>query len=578
MSLNQKIKTSVIRGSRKTWLAALASASLLLVACGGGGTADQEPQSATDDTISTGDTALQAAVQCEEIDMTGLDQTSQMKLALGEQVNLIELHSFRTEGAYVVTAALYEPLLRQSFETGPNDSLIGTTTHVGAGAESFEVADTETGFVATFKLRENAKFTDGSPVTASDYKYTFDRTIEGPGYIGMLLPFIGVDATDQVRVIDDYTLEIETKVKSPLFERFMTFSVFGAMNKKVMDSLATTDDPWSFAPMMRDAAGSGAYKLKSFETDGTVVLEPNPYYWNAACLGNAGITILSVPDANQRTLLLQSGDVDYAEGIPSKLNSTLVSDDRVVIYSTPTSGVGYMAMNNTVKPLDNVNLRKAILHAVPYDALMEKVLFGLGSKAGGVVPSPMETHDSSIGDLYGTDLDLAKKYLADSGLKNVKLVLGVRQSKNEDQEAAVLIQDSLRKIGIEIEVNVLQDADFAEKQNKNELPLQIADWYSWGEDPFYQMTFLTTCGQWVNYSRFCDKGYDEIVAEGKFLVDPAARQEASGRAQQLFFDKAPWAPLWAFDRTTVAGKCVAHVIRDYTTVGTPQWLSKKVDC
>lgn len=551
----------------------LAAVALVVTACGGAGTGDTTTTVAegggTATTAPTGTGGTTAAPEVKP----------QIVVALSDTVNLVEPHTFRSTSAYAVTGAIYEPLLDQALEEQPDGLLLGSRTeHVGRGAESYEVVETDGGFVATFRLRPDAKFPDGSPVTAEDFKYTFDRTIEGPGYIGLLLPFIGIDSTDQIRVVDDLTLEITTKVKSPLFERFMTFQVFGAMNKDELDANATEDDPWAFEYLNDKGAGSGPYVLASFDPDREVVLAPNPYYWNAENVANSGVTIRSVPDANQRALLVQSGDIDLATGLPPKLIAQLENDPNVKIYSAPTTGVQYLGMNQTIAPLDNVDLRRAIVRAVPYQALLDQVMYGYASPANGVVTSTMETYDPAIGGGYATDLDLAKQHLTDSGLGDVSLVLGVRESRSTDQEAAVLIQDNLRKIGIDVEIAVLPDADFAAKLNNNELPLFIHDWYSWGEDPFYQMKFLTTCGQFVNYARFCNEEYDALVEQGTFSIDPQVRQEVSSKTQQIFFDQAVWAPLWSADRTIVTGKCVTGLIRDYTLVPRFERLTKTDSC
>jgi ABC-type transport system substrate-binding protein len=144
--------------------------------------------------------------------------------------------------------------------------------------------------------------------------------------------------------------------------------------------------------------------------------------------------------------------------------------------------------------------------------------------------------------------------------------LAVRESRQDDQAAAVLIQDGLRSIGVNVEVQILPDGDYASKQNANELPLQIGDWHSWGEDPFYQMKFLSSCGSFVNYARFCDKEYDKLIEEGIFSTDKTVRQTASSKAQKIFLDQAPWAPLWSADRTVVVRSCITGVVRDYTLV------------
>ena len=142
----------------------------------------------------------------------------------------------------------------------------------------------------------------------------------------------------------------------------------------------------------------------------------------------------------------------------------------------------------------------------------------------------------------------------------------------------MLIQDALRQTGIEVEVQILPDADFAERLNNDELPLFIHDWFSWGEDPFYQMTFLTQCGSFVNYGRFCNEEYYVLVEEGKFTLDAAMRADISSQTQQIFYDEAVWAPLWSTDRTIVTGRCVVGMDGEYTMVPGFKYVTRTDDC
>lgn len=521
---------------------------------------------------------------CTDDDGTGTGGKSGAKpeivMALSDAVNLIEPHTFRSQSAYATTNALYEPLLDQKFEEQGDGSLLGSRTEVvPAAAKSFEITDTASGGqLATFTLRDNLRFSDGTPVTAEDYKYVFDRAIEGPGYVRQMLPFVGVQSVDQIRVIDERTLEIESSVKSPLFEPFLTFQVFGAINQEVAEANATAEDPWAFKFLNTHGAGSGPYMIETYKPDTQVVLVPNPHYWNADKVANSKVTIRMVPDANQRALLIQSGEIDVAGGLPPDLVRRMENDPNLTVFSQPTSGVQYMGMNQSIAPLDNVNVRRAILRAVPYDALLEQVMYGYATPASGVVTSSMDTHDPEIGKQYATDMDQAAEYLAQSGVSEVNLRLGVRESRSTDREAAVLIQDSLRQIGVNLEVQVLPDADFAKQLNAGTLPLFIHDWLSWGEDPFYQMTFLTTCGHPVNYARFCNEQYDALIQQGTFESDPEVRAELSSQAQQIFYDEAPWAPLWSSDRTLVVRSCVTGMDRDYSLVPGVTQLTKSGDC
>ncbi len=298
-------------------LALVVALSMVAAACSSSGTETTTTASGGTTETTSGGTATTAGGSTAT---TG-GQTSQkpeIVAALSDTVNLIEPHTFRSTSAYAVTRALYEPLVREKYDEQSDGSLIGIPgEHVGDGAESYEVTETDNGLKATFHLRQDAKFADGTPVTASDYKYTFDRSMQADfSYITVLLPFIGVDSPDQIKVVDDYTLEIETNAKTPLFERFMTFQVFGAINQALVEANTTSDDPWGGGYLTTNAAGSGPYMLQEYNPDRQVVLTPNPYYWDIDNVANSGVTIRTVPDANQRALLVQSGDIDLATGIP----------------------------------------------------------------------------------------------------------------------------------------------------------------------------------------------------------------------------------------------------------------------
>jgi peptide/nickel transport system substrate-binding protein len=537
-------------------VAALAGLSLVLAACGGddGASESTEPPAGSDAPAADG---------------------SEMVVALSDTVDVIELHTFRSTSAYTITGALYEPLLRQVLVDDGTGLLVGSDEVEGAGAESYEIVATdEGGYLATFNLRPEAEFSSGNPVTATDYKYTFDRTIEGPGYIGLLLPFIGIDSTDQIRVVDDLTLEIETRVQSPLFERFMTFQVFGAIEKAVADANATEEDPWAFEYFNTNAAGSGPFMLETFAPETEITLVPNPNYWDAENVGPSRITVQNVPDANQRALLVERGELDVADGLPPRVVADMEGNEAVTVFGTTTTGVVYLGMEQSIAPLDNPDVRAAIRNAVPYDAMIEQVMFNQAVPAQGVVTSTMDTFDAAVGAGYVEDPEAAQASLAESGETDVTLTLGVRESRASDQEAAVLIQDALRQVGITVDIQILPDGDFLTRLGNDELPLFIHDWTSWGEDPFFQMTFLTTCEGGVNYAGFCDEAYDAAVTEGTFTDDETVRQEVSSEAQQIFFDEAVWAPLYSADRTIVSGACVTGVVRDYTMVLGVKYLSK----
>ena len=164
-------------------------------------------------------------------------------IAYDGDIDHVEPMEFRSVSAYDATANLYEPLITQTLVANDMGELIGQNAFEAAGAETWDVSDD--GTVFTFHLRQDAMFADGTPVTAHDYKYTFDRALTGPGYLGLLTPFMALASADQVQALDDYTLQITTSRPAALTETVLGFQVFGAISQATAEAHATSDDPWA---------------------------------------------------------------------------------------------------------------------------------------------------------------------------------------------------------------------------------------------------------------------------------------------------------------------------------------------
>lgn len=491
-------------------------------------------------------------------------------VSLSTDVNLLEQHLFRTTGSYAVTRALYQPLLEQEY-VDEGGARIGTENVVaGPLLESYNMADDGT---ATFVLSKDAKFASGDPITAEDAVYMLKRSIEASAsYIPLLLPFIAIDTVDAFAVVDERTFTIKPNQPTALFERFMTFQVFGPLQKSLAESKATADDPYAFDYFSNDANASGPYSLTSWDkAAGEIVLDPNPGY--AGVVANDGIIVRNVPDAAQRALLLQNGDLDVASGLPPRLLDELRSDANVKVYSAPSTRVNYIGMNANVEPkLANEKVRQAISYAIPYEALIQNVMYGFASPAGTLITSNMETADAATA--YTTDVDKAKALMEESGVGPFEVELAVQNSRSEDQQAAVLIQDALRELGITVNINIMPDGEFSGKRDGRELAMFFHEWFSWGDDPFYQLTFLAKCGAFTNFADGCNEQLDSLIAEGTFETDPARRAEIGLEAQKLMVQDANRIYLWSADWNLATRADIKGVTKDFTEVERFEGLSR----
>ncbi len=485
---------------------------------------------------------------------------SKVTLALESTVDILDLHDFRTDTAYTVTANVYQPLLQQTFEM-QDGVLVGTDNVQGAAAESWEISPD--GKRAVFHLRKDAKFASGRPITAKDFEYVFRRSLLGPGYITALLPFIGISKESQIQVPDPYTFVLTPELKSPLFERFMTFQVFGAMDSKEVEKHTSSGDEWATEWLDNNVTPSGPYVISQLARSSQVVLDPNPEYAGPLKPKNNGVTLRAVPDPDQRALLVQSGDLDVVDGLPPRLNARLQNDDRVVVHRLPSSRMTYLGMNNQIAPFDNKLVRQAVSYAIPYQTILKDVMYGLASLAQGPVPPQMDTFAGDQYWNYDTNLSKARDLMRQAGVGRLNTQLVVQQSRPQDTEAAVFIQEALAQIGITVEVQQLAEGAYLERLTAGQAPMFLHYWYSWGEDPFFQMMFLLQSESLVNYAKYANPEFDAILDQGVFELDSERREALSARAQGLAIDDAPWAFLYSGDYVVVTGAGVEGVTKPF---------------
>lgn len=471
----------------------------------------------------------------------------QVVLALDSDIDKIEPMEFRSDAGYYATANLYEPLLQQKLVAGDTPGVLQGQAEYGPGLA--QVTMSPDGLVATAKIKQGAKFANGDPITAQAFKTAFDRAITAErSYIPVLVQFMGFSKADQVVVKDDYTIEFHLEKPSPLFVPFLAFQVFGAIDPATVKENATATDPWAFDKFQKFANASGPYILTKWDSGVEYDFAPNPNYWQGPdFFQNSGVVLKVVPSADDRELLLKKGDIDMALGLPFKDIDALKADPNVKIYDIKYTRLFYLGMNNKIKPFDDPKVRQAISYAVPYDTIIKESMYGYAQKATSPIPVGMPTHNDSFWH-YDTDTTKAEALFKEANLASgTTLDLSVRQSVPQDADAAVWIQSSLSKIGVTVNINKMTDADFFDKLNKHQLPFFIHDWYSWGNDPGYQLTFLLKCGAFTNYADYCNKDVDNLIQQVVTTVDPAERQKLMDQAQKTIIEDAPWALLYQPD-------------------------------
>ena len=379
---------------------------------------------------------------------------------------------------------------------------------------------------ATFKLKKNAVFQDGTPVTAKDVKWSLDRSVTVGGFPTFQMGAGSLTKPEQFVVVDDNTVRVDFMKKDRLTIPDLAVIVPAIYNSELVKSKATEKDPWGLEYTKLNTAGSGAYRVTQWTAGTEVILERNDKWVGGPLPKVRRIVWRMVPSAGNRRALLERGDADISYELPNKDFVELKDAGKLNIVSTPFSnGVQYIGMNVKNPPFDNLKVRQAVACAIPYQKIMDAVLFGLGKPAfGAKAETPTEVAWPQAHG-YNTDIAKAKQLLAEAGYPNgfettLSFDLGFA---TVNEPLCVLVQESLAQIGIKATINKIPGSNFRTELNKKVLPLYTNVFSGWLDYPEY---FFIWCYHGKN-SIFNTMSYQS--KEMDTMIDAAVDAAAVGK-------------------------------------------------
>ncbi|MCJ7621056.1 MAG: ABC transporter substrate-binding protein [Anaerolineae bacterium] len=476
-------------------------------------------------------------------------------IAASTDIDHINPYEFRSLEGYQATANIYEAPIMQQLEPDPNNPeiLLGKAEY-GPGVAT-EVTVDEENAVVTFKIPEGLKFADGAPMTAQSFKLMYDVASQATtSYMPVLFPYIGMESHEDVVAVDDTTLEFHLQHLTPLTFAVLSFTPLAALDEVSYQAAVDAGDEWAVEWLRRNANANGPYMITEWEQGVQYVFEPNPNYWQGEdYYQNSKVILRVVPSAEDRELLLRQGDVDLAMGLPPRDMADLEADECCKVFPINTGRIYYVGMNNKIPPFDNKALRQALSYAMPYDTIIEEVLYGYGRLPGSPIPVGMPMHTDEFA--YETDLEMARQKLAEAGYADgLDLELTVQMMVSENVEAATWIQANLAELGVNVTINKLPTAEFMDLLNQHQLGFFIHEWDSWGNDPSYELSFNYLCGQFTNYTDYCNERVDELIKTAAWSLDPEVREAGMLEAQQLIMEDAPRIQLYQPDWLVVVSE------------------------
>jgi peptide/nickel transport system substrate-binding protein len=437
--------------------------------------------------------------------------------------NNVDIHGVGTNvPGYEVSWNCYDRLISHEMKTLPNGVQYYDRDKLKMElADDMNVGDMS----VTFKLKRNATFHDGSPVTAKDVKWSLDRAVKVGGFPTFQMGAGSLTDPEQFVLVDDHTIRVDFQRKDRLTIPDLAVVVPCVLNSELVKKHATEKDPWGLDYTKQSTAGSGAYRVVSWNAGTEVILERNDKWTGGPTPKVKRIIWRMVPSSGNRRALLERGDADISYDLPNKDFVELKQIGKLNIVSTPYSnGIQYIGMNVKQPPFDNLKVRQAVACAIPYQKIMDAALFGLAKPMFGAPEgTPIEVAWPQPHG-YTTDIPKAKKLLAEAGYPDgfdttLSFDIGFA---GVNEPICVLTQESLAQIGIRCTINKIPGATWRTELNKKVLPLYTNVFSGWLDYPEY---FFIWCYHGKN-SIFNTMSYQSKEMDG--FIDGAVTAAAEG--------------------------------------------------
>lgn len=488
-------------------------------------------------------------------------------------INSLDLHRKGTNRpSYQVTVNIYDRLVRFGVKKLPDGSLAYDSTKIEPEvAESWLVS--KDGKSITFKISPKAKFWDGTQVTAEDVKWSFDRAVSLGGFPAVQMKAGSMSKPEQFVVVDKMTLRIDVPKYNKLTLPDLAVPIPFIINSKVAKAHATASDPWATEYLHKNAAGSGAYKIARWDPGQQFVYERNDAWALGTQPGVKRVIVREVPSASTRRALLERGDCDLYMDVPAKDTMEFIKSGKLEVSGAPVDNCMHvLGLNLKHKPFDNIKVRQAIAYAMPYEDIVSSAAYGRGKPMfGGKEKTP-----SSIAwpqkFPYDTNLKKAKALLKEAGYKNgFETTLSYNLGQADWQEpTALLIQESLKKIGIKVKLDKIPGANWRTAALvEKRLPMHLENFGGWLNYPDYYFFWAYKYGHLFNSSNYKNDEIEKLVDETLLWpVDHRGYEKNVKRMIEIAFDEVPRIPLYQPYQNGAMQKNVSG----YTT-----WFHRQLD-
>ncbi|KQL34612.1 MULTISPECIES: peptide ABC transporter substrate-binding protein [Bacillaceae] len=459
--------------------------------------------------------------------------------------------------------------------------------HIAEPATAEKVDVSEDGLTYTFTIREDAKWSNGDPVLASDFVYGWLHMLnpETASPAAFLAYFIeGAEAYNNgegtadavaIKALEEKVFEVKLNAPTEAFLNIITNPSFFPVNEKV-----ATENPTWFTEA-DTFVGNGPFKLASWEHDVSFSFAKNENYWDAGSVKLDKVEWAMVDDSNTEYQMYETGELDVS-GVPSELADQLMSDPE--LKNEDQAGLYFYRFNVSQEPFTNKKIRQAFGLAVNQQEIVEFVTKNGEKPAEGFVPYGFIGPDGkefreTAGKLTGFDAEKAKTLLAEGmaeeGYTALPEVVLTYSTSDVHKKIAEALQSKFKEVlGVDVKLQNVEASVFAAEQKEFKYQLSRSSFLFDYADPVNALESFIT-GSSMNRTTWSNPEYDKLITDIKNETDEAKRWEMLIQADAMLMEEMPVFPVHYYNQVTLEKSNVSGIVRHPVGYMDLKWADKE---
>ncbi|NWA59283.1 peptide ABC transporter substrate-binding protein [Pantoea sp. B9002] len=411
-----------------------------------------------------------------------------------------------------------------------------------------------------FTLRKDARWSNGEPVTAQDFVYSWQRLVE-PKNSSPFAWFAALSGIENAEAItkgqisadklgvtatDATHLKVTLSRPVPWFPSMVANAAMYPVSQKVIEK---EGDSWTSPGKL---VGNGAYQLQDRVVNEKIVLVRNANYWDDKKSVLTKVTFIPINEESSATKRYRANDIDITESFPKNMYALLKKELPGQVYTPDQLGTYYYAFNTEKGPTADVRVRKALSWSIDRRIIAEKVL-GTGEKpawhftpdvTAGFTPMKSYLQQHSQQELNAQ----AKALLTAAGYgpgKPLHLTLLYNTSESHQKIAIAVASMWKKNLGVDVTLQNQEWKTYIDSRNSGSFDVIRASWIGDYNEPSTFLSLLTSTHT-GNIARFRSADYDAVITKASTETSVAARNTDYNKAEQIIADQAPIAPIYQY--------------------------------